>query len=40
MAASAKVLGLVLVTHDVTRIARTGVRLLNPWEPSSAQAGG
>lgn len=31
LAATAKVHGLVLVTRDVTAIARTGVEFLNPW---------
>lgn len=40
MAATAKVRGLVLVTRNVRHVARPGVRVLNPWEPPPAQAGG
>ncbi len=32
MAATAKVHGMVLVTRDVGHVARTGVRVLNPWD--------
>jgi predicted nucleic acid-binding protein len=32
MAASAKVHGLIFVTRNVAHVARTGVRVLNPWE--------
>lgn len=35
MAATAEARGLVLVTRNVTDVARTGVRVLNPWEPSA-----
>jgi len=40
MAASAMVHGLVFVTRNVAHVARTGVRLLNPWEPPPSRAGG
>jgi len=33
MAATAKVHGLVLVTRNVADMARTGVPVLNPWDP-------
>ncbi len=33
MAATAKVRGLVFVTRNVSHVAHTGVRVLNPWEP-------
>jgi predicted nucleic acid-binding protein len=36
MAATARVRNLVLVTRNVAHVARTGVRVLNPWEPSPA----
>lgn len=32
MAATAKVRGMVFVTRNVAHVARTGVRVLNPWE--------
>lgn len=35
MAATAKVHQMVLVTRNVADVARTGVRLLNPWEVSA-----
>ena len=35
MAATAKVMGLTLVTRNVADVARTGVRVLNPFEPLS-----
>lgn len=35
MAATAKVHGLTFVTRNVAHVARTGARLLNPWEPAS-----
>lgn len=34
MAATAKVHGLVLVTRNVRHVARTGVRVLDPWTAS------
>lgn len=34
MAATAKVRGMVFVTRNVADVARTGARLLNPWESS------
>ncbi len=36
MAATAKVHGLVLVTRNVTDVAQTGVRVLNPWDTPPA----
>jgi predicted nucleic acid-binding protein len=33
LAATAKVHGLTLVTRDTVDLVRTGVRLLNPFEP-------
>jgi predicted nucleic acid-binding protein len=36
MAASAMVHGLVFVTRNVAHVGRSGVRVLNPWEPSPA----
>ena len=33
MAATAKVLGMILVTRNVADVARTGVAVLNPWQP-------
>lgn len=35
MAATAKVRGLTFVTRNVAHVARTGARLLNPWEPAA-----
>lgn len=35
MAATAKVHQMVFVTRNVADVARTGVRLLNPWEPAT-----
>ena len=40
MAASAMVHGFVFVTRNVARVERAGVRVLNPWEPPNARAGG
>jgi toxin FitB len=40
MAATARVRGLVLVTRNVSHVARPGVRVLDPWEPPPTQAGG
>jgi len=34
MAATAKVRGLTFVTRNVAHVARTGARLLNPWDPA------
>jgi predicted nucleic acid-binding protein len=34
MAATARVRGMVLVTRNVAHVARTGVAVLNPWEPA------
>jgi predicted nucleic acid-binding protein len=36
IAATAKVRELVLVTRNVSHVARAGVRVLNPWEPPPA----
>jgi predicted nucleic acid-binding protein len=36
MAATAKIRGLVFVTRNVADVARTGVPLLNPWDPPTA----
>lgn len=35
LAATAKVRGLVVVTRNVADFARTGVAILNPWDPPS-----
>ena len=35
MAATAKVMGLTLVTRNTADVARTGVRVLDPFEPPS-----
>ena len=40
MAATARVRDMVLVTRNVAHVDRPGVRVLNPWEPPPAQAGG
>lgn len=36
MVATANVHGMVFVTRNVAHVARTGVRLLNPWEPQGS----
>ncbi|MGH9203863.1 MAG: PIN domain-containing protein, partial [Vicinamibacterales bacterium] len=38
LAATARVHGLILVTRNVRDVARTGVRLINPFEPGGTDA--
>ncbi|MEA2220544.1 MAG: toxin FitB [Solirubrobacteraceae bacterium] len=40
MAATARVRGMTFVTRNVARVARPGVRVLNPWEQPPEEASG